>query len=158
MNHLRLKTFLLAILLLFTSANLYAHTPSEVENKVRKICEKYEDTKGVDAMIIVKGEGLELFKTMMRKEFGKTFMKGVACISFIEYSKASSQVADALKKELEPCYAMLEELDLKDAKDIDDKSHIKCYVKRVDSTKLSDFILVMDDSITYMGGEITMEQ
>ncbi|MBO5732751.1 MAG: hypothetical protein J6R38_03930 [Alistipes sp.] len=157
MKHFRLKAILLAMLLLFTNADLYAHTPSEVENKVRKICEKYEDTKGVDAMIIVKGEGLEFFKMMMRKEFGKTFMKGVECIGFIEYGKASSQVADALKKELEPCYAMLEEIDLTDAKEIDDTSHIKCYIKRLDSTKLSDFMLVMEDTVTYMSGEITME-
>jgi hypothetical protein len=141
---------------------LYAQSPSKVDTKMHEIAAKYEETDGVDCIAVVKGEGLELVKLMLRKEFGKSFMKKVTSIVIIDYSSATAPICEALRKDVEPCLAMLEEIDPKDGGEGADNEGMKCYIKSLGANKLSDFLVMLEDkenkTMLYLGGEITFEQ
>ena len=100
MKHVVKKLVLLVALTMMTMLTTYAKETSKVEVKVKQLTTKYEEVKGVDCMTVTNGFGLGLVKLMFNKQFGKEFMKGVTAITVIDYSDASQQTCQALRKEL----------------------------------------------------------
>ena len=141
----------------------FAQESSKVEKAVKEMVRKYEDVEGVECITLAKGSGLELMKAAFNKEFGKTFMKGVTSITIIEYSEASAQVCQSLRKDLDIFTSLLEELDAKEDGDSNEDGYSRCFASPSKSGegKLSDFIIAIEDdetkTIMYMAGEITIQ-
>lgn len=148
---------MLVALLMITGVSLYAQSATPVEKAMAQIVAKYENTKGVDCITATKGSGLEMMKMMLNKQLGKSFMKGVTSITIIEYSEASAQVCQSLRKDLDIFTSLLEELDAKE------DGYSRCFASPSKSGegKLSDFIIAIEDdetkTIMYMAGEITIQ-
>ena len=147
----------LVALLMITGVSLYAQSATPVEKAMAEIVAKYENTKGVDCITATKGSGLEMMKMMLNKQLGKSFMKGVTSITIIEYSEASAQVCQSLRKDLDIFTSLLEELDA------NEDGYSRCFASPSKSGegKLSDFIIAIEDdetkTIMYMAGEITIQ-
>lgn len=153
----RVVTFVAFAMLAFVSA--YAAEPTAVEIKVKEIVKKYDSEKGVSCWNFVKGRGLELIKMALNKEVGKEFMKGVTRITIIDYSDASEQTCQALRKEFEVFKTMLEEFKSKDdEKQSAEKDNSIAYAAISDDQSISDFIFSSESAdskmIMYMAGKI----
>ena len=146
---------------LLTMAVGYAQNNSEVETKMNEILKKYESVKGVDYMTVTRGSGLGLIKTMLNQEFGKDFMKGVTSITIINYTDASQEVCQALRKELDVFLSLLEEFKNKDEKPTDEQEYSRSFARPIDENTISDFVIAMEDKetkmIIYMAGKIKVE-
>ena len=161
-SFMRSLTVLVALLMI-TGVSLYAQSATPVEKAMAEIVAKYENTKGVDCITATKGSGLEMMKMMLNKQLGKSFMKGVTSITIIEYSEASAQVCQSLRKDLDIFTSLLEELDAKEDGDSNEDGYSRCFASPSKSGegKLSDFIIAIEDdetkTIMYMAGEITIQ-
>lgn len=153
---------LIAALLMIAFVNGYAQEASQVQKAVEEIVKKYDDTKGVECISIVKGGGLEIVKMMFRKQFGKDFMKGVTSITIIEYSDASEEICQALHKDLDVFITLLEEFDLGKDKKSTDNDYARCFASVSEDGTLSDFVIALEDNESkmcmYMAGKIKVEQ
>lgn len=140
----------------------YAQESSEVARKVNDMVKKYDGTEGVDCMSLVKGRGLEMVKMMFNKEFGKEFMKGVTSITVIDYSDASQEICQSLRKDLDDFLSLLEEFKVGDEKAFADNDYIRSFARTSDSGTLSDFVIALENNGTktmlYMAGEIKVEK
>ena len=154
------KIALCIALALTTMVNIYAQAPSKVENKVNALVKKYENVKGVDCVSVTKGSGLGLVKAMLNKEFGKDFMKGVTSINFINYSDASQETCQSLRKELDGFLSLLEEFKDED-KESTDYEFVRSFALPIDKNTISDFVIAMEDKeskmIIYMAGKIKID-
>lgn len=152
----RVVTFVAFAMLAFVTA--YAAEPTAVEIKVKEIVKKYDSEKGVSCWNFVKGRGLELIKMALNKEVGKEFMKGVTRITIIDYSDASEQTCQALRKEFEVFKTMLEEFKSKSEKQSAEKDNSVAYAAISDDQSISDFIFSSESTdskmIMYMAGKI----
>lgn len=152
----RVVTFVAFAMLAFVSA--YAAEPTAVEIKVKEIVKKYDSEKGVSCWNFVKGRGLELIKMALNKEVGKEFMKGVTRITIIDYSDASEQTCQALRKEFEVFKTMLEEFKSKSEKESAEEDNSIAYAAISDDQSISDFIFSSESAdskmIMYMAGKI----
>ena len=156
-----LKRILLATALLTIVATMsYAQEPSEVETIVKALVKKYENTDGITCMEVVKGSGLELVKMMLKKELGKSFMKGVTGITVIDYSNASEQICQELHKDLDQFLSLLKEFKVNDQKELPENEFMRCFAAS-DTGTLSDFVIAFENgptkSVMYMAGKIVME-
>ena len=155
------KFGLLVALCLMTMALSYAQEPSKAGRKVDEIVKKYEFVEGVDCMTVAKGSGLGLLKSMFNKEFGKDFMKGVTSITIINYTDASQEVCQALRKELDVFLSLLEEFKDKNKKSTDEQEYIRSFALPIDEKTISDFVIAIEDKesnmILYMAGKIRIE-
>ena len=155
------KTILLMILCVTILIDGYAQKNSEVESKMNLLVQKYEDVKGVDCVSVTKGSGLGLIKTMFTQEFGKDFMKGVTSITIINYTDASQEVCQALRKELDVFLSLLEEFKDKDEKPTDEQEYSRSFARPIDENTISDFVIAMEDKetkmIIYMAGKIKVK-
>lgn len=155
------KNFIVALCMM-AFVGSYAQEASPVAKKVDEIVKKYDDTKGVDCITVVKGRGLELFKVMFNKEFGKDFMKGVTSITVIDYEDASQETCQALRKDLDVFVSLLEEFNVSKEKQFADNDYVRCFCKTTEgSTTLSDFVIAIENkdskAILYMAGDIKVE-
>ena len=168
MRKIMKKIVLLVALCMMTMVAGYAQEPSKVEAKIAEIVKKYENTKGVDSMSVVKGKGFGFgfVKIMFTAQFGKEFMKGVTCITVIDYGDASEEVCIALRKELDVFKSMLEEFEMgeKDKeKELESLSFLRSFasVSKEDKT-ISDFIIAAEEKdskmIMYMAGKIKVQE
>ena len=155
------KLVLFVAFFILTMAVSYAQNNSEVENKMNEIVKKYEFVEGVDCMTVAKGSGLGLLKSMFNKEFGKDFMKGVTSITIINYTDASQEVCQALRKELDVFLSLLEEFKDKNKKSTDEQEYIRSFALPIDEKTISDFVIAIEDKesnmILYMAGKIRIE-
>ena len=155
------KLMLFIIVCMLTLTNGYALNSSEVEAKMNLLVKKYENVKGVDCMSVTRGSGLGLIKTMLNQEFGKDFMKGVTSITIINYTDASQEVCQALRKELDVFLSLLEEFKNKDEKPTDEQEYSRSFARPIDENTISDFVIAMEDKetkmIIYMAGKIKIE-
>ena len=140
----------------------YAQEPSQVEKAVNEIVKKYDDTKGVECVTVVKGSGLEMVKLLFNKQFGKDFMRGVTSITVINYSDASEETCLALRKELDAFVTLLEEFNLSGEKRFADNDYVRSFASASsDAGTLSDFVVAIEkeDSkmVMYMAGDIKVE-
>ena len=152
------KIALCIALALTTMVNVYAQSPSTIENKVNALVKKYENEKGVDCTTVTKGMGLNMVKMMFNKQFGKEFMKGVTSITIIDYSNASQQTCTALRKELDAFTTLLKEYNLGNEKEFANNDYIRSFASPIDDKTISDFIVAIENKdskiIMYMAGKI----
>ena len=162
MKELLKKIALLVVLTLTAVATVNAKEISQVEKKMNQLVKKYENIKGVDCTVIEKGFGLNMVKLMFNKQFGKEFMKGVTGIIIIDYSDATPQTCQALRKELDAFISLLEEFKLDNEKEFAGSNYIRSFARPLDKKTISDFIIAMEDNdskiIMYMAGKIKVEQ
>ena len=161
MKHVVKKLVLLVALTMMTMLTTYAKETSKVEVKVKQLTTKYEEVKGVECMTVTNGFGLGLVKLMFNKQFGKEFMKGVTAITVIDYSDASQQTCQALRKELNAFTILLEEVKLGEEKELADFDLVRCFVMPSDDKTISDFIIAVENKdskmIMYMAGKIKVK-
>lgn len=159
-----MRSFRAILLALFAiiSITSNAATTEQVDKAVKDIIATYKDAKGVDVVSVTKGNGLELIKMMLKKQFGKEFMRGVTCITVIGYSDADESVCTSLRKDLDKFTSILEEFDLSGNKDFSKNDYVRCFAHRTEDGMLSDFVIAMEkDSmkmVVYMAGEIKVEE
>lgn len=151
----------LAALFVMIGVSAFAAVPSKVDKAVENLVSKYEDKQGVECLRVVKGEGLELIKMMLNKEFGRKFMKGVTSIVIMEYSDASADICQSIRNDLDVFTSVLEEFDISAEKELTSSEFVRCFIGKVDSESISDFVVVMEEEgekmFMYMGGKIIME-
>ena len=158
MKFIKIMIVLLCMTVMF---DCYAQQSSEVENKVNELVKKYDGTQGITTMTVVKGGGLEMLKMMLKKEFGKSFLKGVTSITFIEYSEAPEATCLAIRKDMDVFLSLLQEFDLSKEKQFSDNDYIRCFASGADSGALSDFVIALESDkskvLMYMAGKIVVE-
>ena len=158
MRRFGLKIILLAFFALF-GATTFATT---VDKTVKEIVENYKDTEGVEIVEVAKGNGLEFVKMMLKKQFGKEFMRGVTSITIIGYSDASEAVCSSLRKDLDIFTSVLEEFDLSGNKELSQNDYKRCFAQRTETGTLSDFVVAIEQDqmkmVVYMAGEIKIEE
>ena len=156
------KNLFFVILSLLTMLSTYAQKTSEVQIKVNELVKKYEEVKGVDCTLIEKGRGLGMVKMMFNKQFGKDFMKGVTSITIIDYTDASKEVSETLRKELNVFLSVLKEYNLNKKKEFAEHSYIRSFALSTDDGTISDFVVAIESlgskMIMYMAGEIKVEK
>lgn len=158
---IKCKLLVVAILMAAT-VTTYAQNSSDVENAVKGLVAKYERTKGVEAMSVAKGNGLELVKMMLNKEFGKSFTKGVKSITIIDYTDSSQEICNSLRKDLDVFLTFLQEFDLSEEKSFSGNDFIRCFADVQETTStLSDFVIVIEEEkskmLMYMAGKINID-
>lgn len=158
---MKIRRIILALACLLIGWTCFAQEPSVTEDLVRDMVGKYENVKGVESNIFVKGEGLELVKTMMKKEFGKEFMKGVTCIIIMEYSEAENDTCMSIRDDIGSFSAMLTEIDLKNGEIDKEGDYLRCFAHEISDGNLSDFLVLIEDEeskmMMYMGGALYLE-
>ena len=156
------KNLFFVILSLLTMLSTYAQKTSEVQIKVYELVKKYEEVKGVDCTLIEKGRGLGMVKMMFNKQFGKDFMKGVTSITIIDYTDASKEVSETLRKELNVFLSVLKEYNLNKKKEFAEHSYIRSFASSTDDGTISDFVVAIESQgskmIMYMAGEIKVKK
>ena len=102
-----------------------------------------------------------MVKMMLKKEFGKDFMKGVTSITIIDYSDASEETCMALRKDLDAFMSILQEFDVSKEKQFADNDYIRCFASASESKVLSDFVIALENEeskmLMYMAGTIKIE-
>lgn len=158
---MKIRRIILALACLLIGWTCFAQEPSVTEDLVRDMVGKYENVKGVESNIFVKGEGLELVKTMMKKEFGKEFMKGVTCIIIMEYSEADNGTCMSIHNDIDSFSARLEEIDLRKMEIDQEGNYLRCFGHKTSEGNLSDFLVIIEDEeskmMMYMGGALYLE-
>ena len=163
MKNFMRRMALLVALVMMSMLSGYAQAPSAVEMEVNKIVKKYDNVKGVDCISVTKGSGLELFKMMLNKKFGKSFMKGVTGIVIIDYSDAAEETCMSLRKDLDVFLSLLQEFNVGKEKEFANNDYIRSFASvSSDSKTLSDFVIALENeeskTIMYMAGEIKIEK
>ena len=120
--------------------------------------DRYSQNKGVNGMVCTKGNGLEMIKLVLRKEFGKDFIKGVDVIIILDYSKAEQQVAEAIRTRTESLSASYEQKELPE--ELTKGNYMRNYFKLSDNKEtITDMVVLMENESTrtviYFGGEMT---
>ena len=154
----------ITLLIAFCIASIfagYAQEATPVEKLVKEIVKKYEDTKGVNSISVAKGSGLEMVKMMFNKKFGKEFMKGVTAITVIDYSDASQEVCQSLRKDVDGFLTLLQEFNVGKEKEFADNDYIRSFASVSDDGTFSDFVVAVEDkeskTIIHMAGKIKVE-
>ena len=161
MKYSRITTALLAALLIFTGITAYALEPDDVEKAVKEIVNKYDASTGVESTIIKQGSGLGFVKMMLKKEFGKEFMKGVTSITIIDYSKATEATCILVRNDLNKFLPLLEEFTISDKKEFSNNNFIRCFAAPSSPGVLSHFIIALEKdksrTIMHMAGKIVAD-
>lgn len=161
----KLLSCFLIVASMLVSWTISAAESSKVEESVKAIAAEFENVTGVDCMVIQKGDGLALVKAMFNSQFGKKFMKGVTSMVIIDYSEASEEISNALRKKTESFKGVLQELKLDD-KEFEEGEYARVYATINDNTNekeasISDFMILLEDKeskmFLYMGGEILID-
>ena len=157
-----IKRAILAVALLVMAAvSGHAQNSAEVEKKVEEVVTKYDGTEGVNCFTVTKGNGLEMIKLMLNKEFGKDFMKGVRSITIIDYGEASEAICQSVRNEINEFVTLLEEFKVDEEDQFADKEYIRSFAYASDDNTISDFVIVIEDGknkmFMYMAGDIKVE-
>ena len=160
MKYFMVRIMMLAAFVFAAVTAVCAQERSKVEQAVNEIVSRYENTEGVDCMTLVKGGGLEIIKTALNNEFGKSFMKGVTSITVIDYSDASPEICGSLRKEMDVFLTMLQDFRIGDVNEFADNDYIRCFAAENDGV-LSDFVIAIENgdskTVMYMAGKIIIE-
>ena len=158
MKYTSVIKMVLTALLMTVFINSNAQTSASVESTVDEIVKKHEASKGVNCMKVVKGGGLELVKMTLKKEFGQDFMKGVTCITVIDYSEASEETCVTLRKDLDALSSLMQEFNVSKEEEFSDNNYVRCFASASDDKVLSDFVIALEDDkskmILHMAGKI----
>ena len=152
---------ILVLLSMTAMIDAYAQQSGNVEKKVNELVKKYDGGHGITCMQVSKGNGLELLKMALRNEFGKSFLKGVTSITFIEYGEATEDTCLALCKDMDGFISLMQEFDLTGEEQFSGSDYIRCFATGADSGILSDFLIALESDkskmLLYMAGKITVE-
>ena len=150
----------LILAFVFASWTASAVQPVNIEDSVKKMAKEFENTAGVESVVLDGGLGLALVKSMFKAKFGKEFMKDVTSMILIDYSKATNDVANALRKRLDSFSAVLQELELGKG-ELAEGQYAKCYAK-IEAPKISDMMIIIEDKESrlylYMGGKLNVDK
>ena len=155
-------TRIVLAVVLFTTAvtSVYSQETTKVEDAVNKLVNKYDGKDEVNCVTVAKGSGLELVKMALNKELGKSFMKGVKSITIIDYTDASKETCEALRKDLDTFLVLLNEFNLNNEKQFADNDYIRCFATE-ESGVLSDFVIALENdkskTVMHMAGKIIIE-
>lgn len=124
---------------------------------VMAFVDKYKAVDGFDANTFVKGEGLGFLKSMLNKQFGKSFMKGVDIVTMIDYSKVPASVRDSIRYDYDRIFSKFNEVEIPDS--TKKEAYVRCLFKRQnEGSDITDFITITEDKeagvFFYMGGLI----
>ena len=156
------KIFFTLTLLLSLSLGAVAQTTNAKSSRERMIefANKFDDSKDVTGMVCTKGKGLDMFKLLMRGEYGKEFFKGVDIIIFVEYGDASAEQAKKVTDEVDALCKDFEKLDIPE-ENIPEGHKIATYIKLNSDKNITDMVVILEDKedkgITYFGGLIKLE-
>ena len=160
MKRMRL-TSLLALALLFANWSVYADLPISVSDSVKQIVAEFKDAKGVNSVVIQKGQGLGFVKAILKPKLGKEFLDGVNSIIIIEHSKASNEVCAALQDRLNAYSATLHEFKF-DNNEFGGGERVRGFVAIDEKAMVaSDLVMFVEDKgaklLIYMGGVLKVE-
>lgn len=160
MKRMRL-TLLLALALLFANWSVYADQPISVSDSVKQIVAEFKDAKGVNSVVIQKGQGLGFVKAILKPKLGKEFLDGVNSIIIIEHSKASNEVCAALQDRLNAYSATLHEFKF-DNNEFGGGERVRGFVAIDEKAMVaSDLVMFVEDKgaklLIYMGGVLKVE-
>lgn len=149
---------MLLVLMLTFWVGAVAQPTSTGRELMRSMVEQYSKTTGVEGVVCTKGNGLEMIKLMLRKQFGKEFVKGVEEIIIIDYSKADKQVAEAIRTQTESLSASYEQKEL--PKELVKDNYMRNFFKLNDSKEIiTDMVVLVEGAknrtVIYFGGEMT---
>lgn len=157
-----IRKSILLLATIFLTCSAFATEPIKVEEAVKELIKKYENVDGFECQSFTKGDGLGLIKMMLRKEFGKSFMKGVHYIAIIEYSGAPENACNDFQKSLDVFSTLLEEFDLEKEAQLSENQHVRAFAQQTEDGSLSDFVVAMETEkekmFMYMGGTIEVEE
>lgn len=154
-------TSLLALALLFANWSVYADLPISVSDSVKQIVAEFKDAKGVNSVVIQKGQGLGFVKAILKPKLGKEFLDGVNSIIIIEHSKASNEVCAALQDRLNAYSATLHEFKF-DNNEFGGGERVRGFVAIDEKAMVaSDLVMFVEDKgaklLIYMGGVLKVE-
>lgn len=163
-KNMGMRSFRAILLALFAiiSITSNAATTEQVDKAVKDIIATYKDSKGIETVSVAKGNGLEIVKMMLKKHFGKEFMRGVTSITVLSYGGATEAICNSIRKDLDTIAAILEEFDVSGNKDFSQNDYMRCFAQRTESGTLSDFVVALEKDqhkmVVYMAGEIKVEE
>lgn len=151
------KCMVLCLSLLLWLGAVAQQTEQSGKSKVLALVKKYEQTKGVDAMVCEKGSGLELVKMMLRKEMGKDFVKGINIIVIIDYSKATEQIAGEIRASIDTFSTIFQPMPLEKA-DVGSDCKKAYFKVSPDEKYITDMVMILEDKeekcAMYFGGQM----
>ena len=153
----------LALLFAFICASwsLLAKPSMSVRSSVEQIIAEFKDVKGVNSMILDKGQGLGLVKVFLRPKLGKEFLEGVTSIIIIEHSKASEEVSATFQSRLNSYATTLQEFKFND-NEFGGGESVRGYVVIDETMVASDLVMIVEDKgaklFIYMGGVLEVEK
>ena len=158
---LRVLTTILAAAFIFTNLEATAQQKVDIEKSVKQMAAEFDNTKGVDCMVIDQGASLGMIKAAFKPKFGKEFMKDVTSMIIIEYSNATAEVRSAIRAKIESITAHLQDFSPGNGESKDGQ-YTKGYATINGTTSISDFMIVMEDDdnkmFLYMGGVLNIEK
>lgn len=152
------RGIMLLLMMLTLWLGAAAQPTSTGRELMTSMVEKYGEDKGVNGMVCTKGNGLEMIKLVLRKEFGKDFIKGVDMIIIIDYSKAEQQVAEVIRTQTESLSASYEQKELPE--EMTKGNYMRNFFKLNDSKEvITDMVVLVESAenktVIYFGGEMT---
>lgn len=152
------RGIMLLVMMLTLWLGAAAQPTSTGRELMTSMVEKYGEDKGVNGMVCTKGNGLEMIKLVLRKEFGKDFIKGVDMIIIIDYSKAEQQVAEVIRTQTESLSASYEQKELPE--EMTKGNYMRNFFKQNDSKEvITDMVVLVESAenktVIYFGGEMT---
>ena len=152
------RGIMLLVMMLTLWLGAAAQPTSTGRELMTSMVEKYGEDKGVNGMVCTKGNGLEMIKLVLRKEFGKDFIKGVDMIIIIDYSKAEQQVAEVIRTQTESLSASYEQKELPE--EMTKGNYRRNFFKLNDSKEvITDMVVLVESAenktVIYFGGEMT---
>lgn len=152
------RGIMLLVMMLTLWLGAAAQPTSTGRELMTSMVEKYGEDKGVNGMVCTKGNGLEMIKLVLRKEFGKDFIKGVDMIIIIDYSKAEQQVAEVIRTQTESLSASYEQKELPE--EMTKGNYMRNFFKLSDSKEvITDMVVLVESAenktVIYFGGEMT---
>lgn len=142
------KIVLFLALSIMTVAFGYAQSQAEI--KMKEIVKKYEKTNGVECMVLSKGIRLGLVKMALNEQIGKDIMKGVTCITIINYSDADQNTCAEINKDIDYFKSILQNFNSDDKKESDQNENTKAFAAVADDGTISDLIFLSEDKETKM--------
>ena len=149
---------MLLVVMLWAWLGVAAQSADTGRELMTSMVDRYSEHKGVNGMVCTKGNGLEMIKLMLRKEFGKDFIKGVDVIIILDYSKADQQVTEAIRTQTESLSASYEQKELPE--ELTNGNYMRNFFKLSDNKEaITDMVVLMEGAenrtVIYFGGEMT---
>lgn len=156
-----LLRFTLLFAFVCVSLSSLAESPKSVRLSVEQIVTEFKGEKGVNSVVLDKGQGLGLIKVFLRPKLGKEFLEGVTSMIIIEHSKASEEVSATFQNRLDSYAATLQEFKFSD-NEFGGGEKVRGYVAINESLVASDLVMIVEDKgaklFIYMGGVLEVEK